>query len=203
MENSKSPPRSYFLPDVTIIPGLYIVATPIGNISDITLRALATLIKVSTIACEDTRVTKKLLDFYDIETPYLSYHEHNANQRRPEILDKIHQGHSVALVSDAGMPLISDPGYKLIRDCIQQDIPITCLPGPTASLTGLVLSGAPPDRFMFMGFLPDKKAARLKVLQEIQDVQTTLIFYESPKRLIKSLDDISEVLKDRPVIVAR
>jgi 16S rRNA (cytidine1402-2'-O)-methyltransferase len=183
--------------------GLYVVATPIGNLGDITLRALETLRKVDRIACEDTREAGKLAAAYGLTAAKLPYHDHNAAEMRPKILSLIREGRSVALISDAGMPLVSDPGYKLVQDCIAEGFYVTCLPGATASLTALVLSGLPADRFMFNGFLPPKSAARRTALAAVAAVPATLIFYETAPRLIESLRDMQEVLGDRPAAVAR
>ncbi|MBI3441517.1 MAG: 16S rRNA (cytidine(1402)-2'-O)-methyltransferase [Proteobacteria bacterium] len=183
--------------------GLYIIATPIGNIGDITLRALETLGKVDMIACEDTRTTGKLTTIYDLPTQKIPYHDHNATEMRPKLIALLKGGQRIALLSDAGMPLISDPGYKLVQQCVEEDIPVTCVPGATASLTALVLSGLPTDKFMFAGFLPPKAAARKTALVEIKAVPATLIFYETAPRLTNSLTDMLEVLGDRPAALAR
>jgi 16S rRNA (cytidine1402-2'-O)-methyltransferase len=183
--------------------GLYIIATPIGNIGDITLRAIDVLGKVEAIVCEDTRETGKLTSIYDLSAHKIPYHDHNADEVRPKIINLIKQGHAVALVSDAGMPLVSDPGYKLVEACYAEGLMVTCIPGASASLTALVLSGLPSDRFMFAGFLPPKGAARRAALNEIKDVPGTLIFYETAPRLLDSLGDMKEILGDRPAAVAR
>jgi 16S rRNA (cytidine1402-2'-O)-methyltransferase len=183
--------------------GLYIIATPIGNIEDITLRALNILKRVDLIACEDTRVSGKLTSYYDIEPQKIPYHDHNAEEMRPKLIAQLHEGKRVALISDAGMPLISDPGYKLVAQCAEENIPMTCIPGPTASLTALVLSGLPTDKFMFAGFLPSKAAARRTALAEVKSVPASLIFYETGPRLAESLEDMQAVLGDRPAAVAR
>ena len=177
--------------------GLYIVATPIGNLGDITLRALDTLKSCDVIACEDTRVSRKLLSSYSIDKPVISYHDHNADQMRPHILDRIMTGQAVALISDAGTPLISDPGYKLVRDCYEADLHVTFLPGPSAVLAGLVLSGMPSDRFLFAGFA-DKGA-----YSELSSLNMTLIFFESAKRLKKTLKEMAHGLPNRNVAVVR
>lgn len=170
---------------------------------DISLRALDALGKVDAVACEDTREAGKLFSVYDIVTPKLPYHEHNAAEMRPRIVRMIAEGRSVALISDAGMPLISDPGYKLVEACRAEGLNVTCVPGASASLTGLVLSGLPTDRFFFAGFLPPRSAARKTVLQEIRAVPGTLVFYETAPRLADSLSDMQDVLGDRPAAVAR
>lgn len=183
--------------------GLYIIATPIGNIEDITLRALKVLGKLDLLACEDTRVSGKLTSYYDIPVQKVPYHDHNADEMRPRLLAALREGKRVGLISDAGMPLISDPGYKLVAGCAAEGIAVTCLPGATASLSGLVLSGLPTDKFFFAGFLPPKSAARRTALSEIRAVPATLIFYETGPRLADSLADMLAVLGDRPAAVAR
>lgn len=183
--------------------GLYIIATPIGNMGDITLRALEVLGKVDVIACEDTRTTGKLTAVYGLPAQKIPYHDHNAAQMRPRLIAMLKEGKRVALISDAGMPLISDPGYKLVERCAAEDIPMTCIPGATASLAALVLSGLPTDRFLFAGFLPPRAAARRTALAEIKAVPATLIFYETAPRLSGSLADMQEILGDRPAAVAR
>lgn len=183
--------------------GLYIVATPIGNAGDITLRALEVLRGVDAIACEDTRVTGKLLRRYGIGTRLVPYHDHNAAKMRPQILGRVAGGAAIALVSDAGTPLVSDPGFKLVREAREQGLPVTHLPGANAALTALVLSGLPSDRFLFGGFLPPKSAARRTALEEFRTLQATLIFYESAQRLGDMLADIAATLGAREVAVAR
>lgn len=184
-------------------PGLYLVATPIGNAEDITLRALRILRGVDAIACEDTRVTRKLLTRYGIATPTLAYHEHNAAKVRPQLLQRLTDGAAIALVSDAGTPLVSDPGYKLVQGCIAAGIPVTAIPGPSAPLAALVLSGLPTDRFLFAGFLPPKAAGRRAALDELAAVPATLVLFESAQRLPALLADLAEVLGARPAAVAR
>lgn len=183
--------------------GLYVVATPIGNAADITLRALDTLKRANAIACEDTRVTSKLMGIHGVATPLVSYHEHNAAKMRPVLIGRMQAGETIALVSDAGTPLVSDPGYKLVRACVEAGVPVTALPGPSAALAGLVLSGLPSDRFLFAGFLPNKSAARRTSLGELATVPATLVFYESPQRLAESLADMAAVLGPREAAVAR
>ncbi|WP_431861699.1 16S rRNA (cytidine(1402)-2'-O)-methyltransferase [Azospirillum sp.] len=183
--------------------GLYVVATPIGNAADITLRALDTLKRADAIACEDTRVTSKLMGIHGVATPLVSYHEHNAAKMRPVLIGRMQAGETIALVSDAGTPLVSDPGYKLVRACVEAGVPVTALPGPSAALAGLVLSGLPSDRFLFAGFLPNKSAARRTSLGEVASVPATLVFYESPQRLAESLADMAAVLGPREAAVAR
>jgi 16S rRNA (cytidine1402-2'-O)-methyltransferase len=186
------------------LPGtLVIVATPIGNLGDMTRRAVDSLTDAAVIACEDTRVTAKLLAAYGIRTPMLAYHEHNAARVRPLLIGRLKQGQIVALVSDAGTPLISDPGYKLVEAAIAEEIAVTAAPGASALLTALVLSGLPSDRFLFAGFLPPKSAARRAEIKALSAVQATLIFYEGPSRVAKLLDDLLAVLGPRPAAVAR
>jgi 16S rRNA (cytidine1402-2'-O)-methyltransferase len=183
---------------------LYIVPTPIGNLEDITLRALKTLKRAALIAAEDTRTTRVLLDRYDIIKPMISYHEHNKIERIDEILDVLDAGEIVALVSDAGTPGISDPGFELIGTCLHAGIEVISLPGPSAVITALVASGLPTDRFTFLGFLPRKKHALYGQLQALQDAQETLVAYESPYRIVDTLRAIAEVLGEtRQVCVAR
>jgi 16S rRNA (cytidine1402-2'-O)-methyltransferase len=183
--------------------GLYVVATPIGNSSDVTLRALAVLEAAAVIACEDTRVTGKLLSRHGIATPLTTYHDHNAERVRPMLMKRLKNGETVALVSDAGTPLVSDPGYKLVRACIEARVPVTALPGPSAPLAALVVSGLPTDRFLFAGFLPTRTMARRKALAELKDVSASLIIMESARRLAVSLTDMHAALGPRPAAVAR
>ncbi|TNE59846.1 MAG: 16S rRNA (cytidine(1402)-2'-O)-methyltransferase [Alphaproteobacteria bacterium] len=184
-------------------PGLYLVATPIGHASDITLRALGLLAAADVLYCEDTRVTSKLLSLYGIRQKLEPYHEHNAARMRPKIAARLERGEVIAMVSDAGTPAISDPGFRLARDMASAGHLVTHCPGPSAALTGLVLSGLATNRFFFCGFLPPKHKARLSDLEEVKTVPATLIFYESPKRLAASLRDMETVLGDRPSAVAR
>ncbi len=183
--------------------GLYLVATPIGNLGDLTFRARDVLAKASVIACEDSRVTRRLTQAYGIDVPLISYHEHNADRVRPKIIERLKCGEAVALVSDAGTPLISDPGYKLVMAVIEAGLEVTTLPGASAALCALVLSGLPSDRFLFHGFLPPKSAARRTALAELADLPVSLIFYESPRRLADMLSDVQAVLGERPAAVAR
>jgi 16S rRNA (cytidine1402-2'-O)-methyltransferase len=184
-------------------PGLHLVATPIGNLGDVSLRALAVLRGADRIYCEDTRVTARLLGRYAIKAPLEPYHDHNAEAARPAILAALRRGERVALVSDAGTPLVSDPGYKLVRAAIAEDLPVTAAPGASASLTALILSGLPPDRFLFAGFLPRQRAARHQALHGWVSLDATLIFYEAPPRLAGALADMAEILGPRPAAVAR
>jgi 16S rRNA (cytidine1402-2'-O)-methyltransferase len=183
--------------------GLYIVATPIGNAADITLRALDILARVDVIACEDTRVSAKLLQRHGIGAPLLAYHEHNAERMRPVLLGRIVEGQAVALISDAGTPLVSDPGFKLVRQAIADGLAIQMLPGASAPIAALVLSGLPSDRFLFAGFLDARTAARRRELAELAAIRATLIFFESAQRLAASLADMAAELGDRPAAVAR
>lgn len=184
-------------------PGLYLVATPIGNARDLTLRALDLLAAADTIACEDTRVTAKLLAIHGLSRPLFAYHDHNAARAGPQLIERLKRGEIVALCTDAGTPLISDPGFALVREAIAEGIPVTALPGPSAALTALTLSGLPAARFLFAGFLPPKSAARRRALAELAAVPATLIFYESPNRLPESLADMAAELGPRPAAVAR
>lgn len=192
------------MPEVSSKPALYLVATPIGNLEDITLRAIRILKEVDLIACEDTRQTQKLLSHYGIETRTTSYHEHNELTRSAELIMHMEQGQSIALVTDAGMPGISDPGYRMVALAIRHHIPVVPIPGPTAFLAALVASGLPTDSFRFGGFLPEKSAKRRKVLESAKTSPRTQIFYEAPHRLIESLEDVVDVLgPTRHVVVAR
>jgi 16S rRNA (cytidine1402-2'-O)-methyltransferase len=183
--------------------GLYIVATPIGNARDITLRALDVLKGCNVIAAEDTRVTAKLLAIYGISKAMVPYNDHNGREMRPRLLARIAQGEAVALVSDAGTPLVSDPGYKLAREAIAAGLPVVALPGASAVLTGLALSGLPSDRFLFAGFLSQKAGERQSALEDLKATRATLIFFESAQRLEDCLPAMASVLGDRPAVVAR
>ncbi len=182
---------------------LYLVATPIGNLEDITYRAVRILREVRLIACEDTRQTRKLLDHYSIETPLVSYHEHNEAERAAELADQLEGGASIAVVSDAGMPLVADPGYRLVRAAIERGVVVEPIPGPSACLTALAASGLPTDEFRFGGFLPPKGGKRQKCLESLRGEACTLVFYEAPHRILETLEDIERVLPGRPVVVAR
>lgn len=184
-------------------PGLYVVATPIGNARDITLRALDLLGVADVIACEDTRVTAKLLAIHGIRTPLIAYHDHNARTQGPKLIKRLQDGETVALVSDAGTPLVSDPGFDLLRAAVDASIPVIPLPGASSVLTGLVLSALPTDRFFFRGFLPPKQPARRRALGEIASVPATLVFFESPRRLAGTLADMVHVFGPRPAAVLR
>jgi 16S rRNA (cytidine1402-2'-O)-methyltransferase len=184
-------------------PGLHVTATPIGHLGDITLRALETLAGADEILCEDTRVTSKLAFRYGIRTPLKPYHDHNAAKLRPRILERLKQGAAIALVSDAGTPLVSDPGYKLIAAVIAESLPLHVLPGASAPLTALIQSGLPPDRFMFLGFLPEKQGERRRRLEALKSADATLIAFESPHRIAATLADIAAIMPGRTVAVAR
>lgn len=184
-------------------PVLYVVPTPIGNLKDITLRALEVLKSVDLIACEDTRQTKKLLQAYEFKTDLLSYHEHTSEDVTKKLIALLEEGKGVALVSDGGMPLISDPGFELVSAAVKKGIKVECLPGANAAITALAASGLAVDEFSFLGFLPQKSGSRKNRLAKYTDREETLIFYESPFRLVKSLADIKEVFDDREAVIAR
>ena len=185
-------------------PSLYLVATPIGNLEDITLRALRVLREVDLIACEDTRQTLKLLSHYGIKTRTVSYHEHNEMTKAAELVVDLEGGAKIALVTDAGMPGISDPGFRLIALAIRHHVPVVPIPGASAFLAALVASGLPTDSFRFSGFLPAKAGQRRKLLESVKDTPRTQVFYEAPHRLLETLADVAEVLgNDRHVVVAR
>ena len=182
---------------------LYLVATPIGNLEDITYRAVRVLKEAGLIACEDTRQTRKLLDHYGIRTPTVSYHEHNEAPRAAELLEKLRQGLTVALVSDAGTPLVSDPGYRLVQRAIENGIRVEPVPGASALLAALTASGLPSDEFHFAGFLPPKSGRRRKALEKLKAEEATLVLYESPHRILETLEDLAVVLGERPTVLAR
>jgi len=184
-------------------PGLYPVATPIGNLADISLRALAVLARADLIAAEDTRHSKKLLSHFGIAAKLTPYHEHNAEKERPRLLARLRAGQSVALISDAGTPLISDPGYKLVREALDQGLMVTSIPGPSAALAALTNSGLPTDTFLFAGFLPPKSGPRRARLEELKSVPATLVFFETASRLSKSLADMADVLGPREAAIAK
>jgi 16S rRNA (cytidine1402-2'-O)-methyltransferase len=190
----------------TLAPGsaLYLVATPIGNLEDITLRALRVLKEVDLIACEDTRQTQKLLNHYGIHTRTVSYHEHNEMTKAAELVVDLEGGAKIALVTDAGSPAISDPGFRLIHLAIRHHVPVVPIPGASAFLAALVASGLPTDSFRFSGFLPAKSGQRRKFLESIRDSERTQVFYEAPHRLVETIEDVVEVLgRDRHIVLAR
>lgn len=186
-----------------LAPGLYLVATPIGNLEDITRRAVRILATADLVVCEDKRVTGKLMQHLALKRPLALYHEHNAEEARPELLARLEAGQSLALVSDAGTPAISDPGFKLVREALARGLPVHPVPGPSAVLAALVASGLPTDRFLFQGFLPAKASARRRVLEKLAAVPATLVIYESPHRLAEMLAEAAAVLGPRPAVVAR
>ena len=182
---------------------LYLVATPIGNLEDITLRAIRTLKEADLIACEDTRHTQKLLQHFDIRKEMVSYHEHNELTRSPELVIELEQGAKIALVSDAGTPGISDPGHRLVTLCLRHHIPVVPIPGPSALIAALGASGLPTEEFLFVGFLPARAGARRKALDALKAEARTLIFYEAPHRVVETLSDAAEILGPRPGVIAR
>ena len=181
---------------------LHLVSTPIGNMEDITFRAVDTLKKVSLVAAEDTRTSKKLFKHYMINTKLISFYEHNKYSRIPKLIGHLKGGNDLAIISDAGTPGISDPAYRIVRESLKNEIRITSVPGATAVVSALVSSGLPTDRFLFEGFLPPKKG-RKKRLEGIKDLDATIVYYESPRRLARTLNDLEIVLGDRPAVVAR
>jgi 16S rRNA (cytidine1402-2'-O)-methyltransferase len=204
----QSPTRQYLLAGQTLdapalTTGLYVVATPIGNLGDITLRALQTLAGADVVACEDTRVTRKLLDRYDIATPLTPYHDHNASEARPKLLARLAAGASIALVSDAGTPLVSDPGFKLVRAAQEAGFPVTALPGASATLAALTVGGLPTDRFFFEGFLPPKETGRRARITELARLPATLLLFETGPRLAAALADLAEGLGAREAAICR
>jgi 16S rRNA (cytidine1402-2'-O)-methyltransferase len=207
--NSKDAARSSFAVAGHLVatprarPGLYLVATPIGNLGDITLRALETLAGVDVIACEDTRITRRLTERYAIGVELIPYHEHNAEAARPKILQRLSEGASVALVSDAGTPLISDPGYKLVREACAAGHAVTALPGPSSVLTALSVAALPTDRFFFEGFLPSKQQARRTRLTELARIDATLVLFESGGRVQDSLADLAAIMGGREAAICR
>jgi 16S rRNA (cytidine1402-2'-O)-methyltransferase len=190
-------------PDSILAPGLYVTATPIGNAADITLRALTVLKDCDAIVAEDTRVTSRLLSIYGISRPLLVYNDHNAGSMRPKLLDRLRQGARLALVSDAGTPLVSDPGHRLVREARGLGLPVFPVPGPSAALAALSVAGVPSDRFFFAGFLPTKSGERRTALAALKAVPATLIFFESAQRLGDSLADMAEIFGPREAAVAR
>lgn len=186
-----------------LAPGLYVTATPIGNARDITLRALDAMKGCDIIVAEDTRVTSRLLSIHGISKPLSAYNDHNAARERPRLIAKLQNGARIVLVSDAGTPLVSDPGYKLVREALAEGLPVHALPGASAPLVGLALAGLPTDRFFFAGFLSSKQGERRSALEELRGLRATLIFFESAQRLGASLKDMAEILGNRPAAVAR
>jgi 16S rRNA (cytidine1402-2'-O)-methyltransferase len=182
---------------------LFLVATPIGNLEDITLRGIRMLKEVDLIACEDTRRTQKLLDHYSIQTSVISYHEHNEMTRAPELVLQMERGRRIALVSDAGMPVISDPGFRLVRLAIRHGIPVIPVPGASALVAALAVAGLPLEPFRFLGFLPSKQRERVARLRELDGGSDTLIFYEAPHRVAEMLEDVLKTLGDRPAVIGR
>jgi 16S rRNA (cytidine1402-2'-O)-methyltransferase len=182
---------------------LYLVATPIGNLEDITLRALRVLGESDLVACEDTRQTRKLFDRHGIDRPMVSYHEHNEHERAPELIEQLERGATVALVSDAGMPLVSDPGRHLVSLCLERQIPVIPIPGPSAFVAALAASGLDTGEFLFAGFLPARAGERTRKLRELAGEPRTMVFYEAPHRLAATLRDALEILGDRQAVVAR
>lgn len=200
----KSPVLAARYPPSRHPPGrLYVVGTPIGNLEDITLRALNTLKAADLIACEDTRRTQKLLNHYRINTRTVSYHEHNELTRAPELVLQMEQGSSIALVSDAGMPVLSDPGFRLIHLAIRHKVQVIPVPGPSAIVAALAVAGLPMNEFIFTGFFPARRSARRKALALLADFQGTIVFYEAPHRIAECLRDVQEVLGDRDMVIAR
>lgn len=183
---------------------LYLVPTPIGNLDDITYRALSTLQKVSYIACEDTRQTKKLLNHFEIHKPLISYHEYSNRQKEDELMSKLREGHSIALVSDAGMPVVSDPGFGLIQRAREEQVDVVSLPGANAALVALVASGLPANTFTFYGFLPKKKKEITEILASLDQIKQTVIFYESPYRIKQTVEVMAEWYHpEREIVLAR
>jgi 16S rRNA (cytidine1402-2'-O)-methyltransferase len=193
----------HVLPSHKVAPGLYLVATPIGNLGDITLRALETLAGVDIIACEDTRITRRLTERYGISAELKPYHEHNAALARPKILERLAQGASIALVSDAGTPLISDPGFKLVREVCAAGHAVIALPGPSSVLAALSVAALPTDRFFFEGFLPSKEIARRARLTELARIEATLVMFESGSRVQDTLADLAAIMGDRSAAICR
>jgi 16S rRNA (cytidine1402-2'-O)-methyltransferase len=189
--------------DLASPPGhLYVVGTPIGNLEDITLRALRVLKEVDVVACEDTRRTRQLLDHYGITTPVVSYHEHNELMRAPELLIRMEEGDDIALVSDAGMPLVSDPGFRLVKLAVRHNVSVIPVPGASALVATLAAGGLPVEEFRFLGFLPAKRLPRQRFLHELKG-ERALVFYEAPQRVAEALEDVLKILGNRPLVLAR
>lgn len=182
---------------------LYIVATPIGNLEDITQRALGILRRVALVACEDTRHTRKLLNHYGIEARLASYHEHNEEERSTELIGRLEAGEDIALVSDAGTPLVSDPGYRLVRKAVERGIRVVPVPGPSAFVAALSAAGLETDAIYFGGFLPRKRTERLRLLETLAPLPCTLVFYEAPRRILEALADLESLMPTRPLVLAR
>ena len=202
VDDRSSPPR-LFRVDPQLKPGLYIVSTPIGNLRDITLRALDVLASVDAVWAEDTRVTAKLLSAYGVSARLRPYNDHNGAEARPGILADLEAGRRVALVSDAGTPLVSDPGFKLVREAVERGLSVVAVPGASATLAALAVAGLPTDRFLFAGFPPPRSAARLKSFADLKSLRATLVFFEGPSRLVESLADMAKAFGPRPAVVAR
>jgi 16S rRNA (cytidine1402-2'-O)-methyltransferase len=197
-------PFRWTLPHYGNVTGsLFLVATPIGNLEDITFRAVRTLKEVDLIACEDTRHTRHLLDHYSIDKPSISYHEHNEHDRAASLIERLVAGTNIALVSDAGTPLINDPGYRLVTAAVGAGVRVIPIPGPSAILTALTASGLPTDSFYFGGFVPQKQGARRKMFESLSRLDCTLVFYEAPHRILETLQDIADVYGDREVVLTR
>ena len=197
-------PFRWTLPHYGNVSGsLFLVATPIGNLEDITFRAVRTLKEVDLVACEDTRHTRRLLDHYGIDKPAISYHEHNEDNRAVSLLERLLAGSNVALVSDAGTPLINDPGYRLVTAAVGAGVRVVPIPGPSAILAALTASGLPTDSFYFGGFVPQKQGARRKMLEALSRLDCTLVFYEAPHRILETLQDIGNVYAEREVVLTR
>jgi 16S rRNA (cytidine1402-2'-O)-methyltransferase len=203
LRRSDAPGKSADKSDGGLAAGLYVTATPIGNAADITLRALGVLRDCDLIAAEDTRVTQKLLSIHGLRKPLTPYNDHNAARERPKLLAKLRAGGRIALVSDAGTPLVSDPGFKLVREAVAEGLPVHALPGASAVMTGLALAGLPTDRFLFAGFLPAKQGERRGVLAELKPIRASLVFFESAQRLADSLADMAKIFGVRTAAVAR
>lgn len=195
--------RNYLLNKGGVLEGLFICPTPIGNLEDITIRTLKVLKKVDLIACEDTRVSRKLLNRYNIKNKLTSYHKFNYKSKIPELIEILKSGHSIAVISDAGMPGISDPGFEIINACINENIEVSVLPGASASIMALVSSGISSERFTFIGFLPEKSTKRKAELENLKFYKETLIFYEAPHRIKEMLIDLLEIFGDRKVSICR
>ena len=201
MDNKRADHSTQFPP---LAPGLYIVATPIGNLEDITLRALRVLSEVNMIACEDTRHTQKLLNHFEIRTPTQSYHQHNEAARAKELVERIAAGERIALVCDAGMPGISDPGERVIQAVVKRGLNVVAIPGPSALVSALVVSGLPTDSFRFLGFLPARSGERRSRLEAVHSEESTLVFYEAPHRILEMLADLEKTFgPTRQLVIAR